>query len=162
MNRNIVTVADIQSGSVQARRPGDLAAVAPTDSQAARQVDTYFDRLSKYVPMEIIGSYLLVEGLLRELLQPEVMLRGLVVLFLLGVVATWLFTKRVLNVVRTNQVLMSVFAFAVWVFATGGWFAHLSFWAPGWGTIAVVVFAVAVRVLDIGPLPEDAKAPAAT
>jgi hypothetical protein len=155
MNRNIITEADVQRVAPKAKRPGDLSANASGVTTIPPKVDTYFDRLTKYIPMEIIGAYLVVEGLLKELLKTEELAVGLLVLFLLGMLSTWFFARRVLNVVRTSQLTMSAFAFFVWVFATGGWFVTLEFWAPGWGTIAVVVFAVMVRILNIGPLPDD-------
>ncbi|MGD0726664.1 MAG: hypothetical protein ABSB63_14025 [Spirochaetia bacterium] len=144
MNRNIITEGD-------AKRL-EKAPTAPTK-------DTYFDRLYKYVPMEIIGAYLVIEGSLKQLLKDMPLLIGLLVLFVLGILSTWLYARRALNVIRGKQLAMSAFAFVVWVFATGGWFETFTWWAPGWGTIAVVAFAVMVAILKIGPLPEPEPQP---
>ena len=154
MNRNIITEKDAQRSTPKVRRPGDLSAT-PTPAGTVLKADTYFDRLSKYVPTEIIGAYLILEGLLKELLEDRFLSLGLLILFLFGSLATWFFARRVLKVIRMSQLAVSTFGFLVWVFATGGWFATLPFWAPGWGTVSVIVFAVIVRVLNIDPLPSD-------
>jgi len=160
MDRNIITGQDVDA----VRRLGAGAREATADEAVtpalAAQADSYFDRLAKYVPVEIIGAYLLIEGLVKELTEGAAEGWALLILFLLGLVATWLFAWRVLRVVRTAQLVMSVLAFAVWVFATGGWFATLSFWAPGWGTVAVIAFGVAVRIVQLGPLPQEPTPPA--
>lgn len=155
MDRNIITVQDVMAR----RRPAPGAAGSTADEAVApalaTQADSYFDRLAKYVPVEIIGAYLLIEGLVKELTEGAAERWALLVLFLCGLAATWLFAWRVLHVARTAQLVMSVLAFAVWVFATGGWFATLRFWAPGWGTVAVIAFGVAVRIVQLGPLPQE-------
>jgi len=35
---------------------------------------------------------------------------------------------------------MSALAFSVWVFALGGFWSRFSWWAAGWGTVALVGF----------------------
>mgnify|MGYP005842852785 CR=1 FL=1 len=151
MDRNIMTTQDV----IARQRPESEAADEATARVVPTQADSYFDRLAKYVPVEIIGAYLLIEGLVKELTEGAAEGWALLVLLLLGLAATWLFAQRVLHVVRTTQRVMSVLAFAVWVFATGGWFATLSFWAPGWGTVAVIAFGVAVRIVQLEPLPQE-------
>ena len=56
---------------------------------------------------------------------------------------------------RPLQVIMSGLAFAVWVFYNGGWFEEYPFWNEGWGTIAVVIFAIIVQIIRLPALPED-------
>ncbi len=147
MNRNIITKADA------ARKPAPSFGEPSEGLGAPASPDTYSDRLLKYVPVEIIGAYLLIEGLLRELLKGDALPWGLLALMLLGAVLTWFFSNRVLGVLRTAQLAMTVFAFFVWVFATGGWFSTMQFWAPGWGTIAVIIFGVMVQIVKLDPLP---------
>ncbi len=147
MNRNIVTKEDAKA--MQAPSYGAPAGAAGAPANA----DSYSDRLLKYVPVEIIGAYLLIEGLLRELLKGDSLPWGLLALLLLGAVGAWLFSTQVLGVLRPVQLAMTVFAFVVWVFATGGWFSTMQFWAPGWGTIAVIVFGVMVQIVKLSPLP---------
>lgn len=155
MNRNIITEDDIQTAAVGTDQPGDGPVTGAAGTRTVQKADDYFDRLVKYVPLEIIGAYLIVDGLLRELLEGQALSIGLLALLVLGLLAAWFFANRVLNVVRTNQLVMTAIAFLVYVFATGGWFATFPFWAPAWGTIAVVLFGVAVRIVGIPPLTQE-------
>lgn len=147
MNRNILVEEDspelvLESGSDDPRLPS---------------VDGYLSRLLKYVPVEIIGSYLIISGLLESAYAPATTARrvSLGIFFLLGVVVSYAYAKRVLHVLRPAQLAMTSLAFAVWVFATGGVFATLAWWHPWMGTIAVVIFGVLVRLVGLGPLPEE-------
>lgn len=155
MNRNIVTEDDIPGFRLEAdtgRRPG------------ARSPDDYWARLVKYVPVEIIGAYLVVLGVLDTAYPDSGTPRriALATLAVLSLVASWLFAQRVLNVVRQAQLAMTAVAFAVWVFATGGYFSTTAWWEPWMGTIAVVAFGVAARIVGLGPLPSQAEQPAAS
>ncbi len=152
MNRNIVTKEDTK------RMPAPSFGEPAGGLVAPASADSYSDRLLKYVPVEIIGAYLLIEGLLRELLKGDALPWGLLALMLLGAVGAWLFSTQVLGVLRPVQLAMTVFAFVVWVFATGGWFSTMQFWAPGWGTIAVIVFGVMVQIVKLSPLPNPPAA----
>jgi hypothetical protein len=157
MTRNIITKEDIKPLEQGPIHFGEVPVETPVAPRKPATADTYFDRLSKYVPVEIIGAYLIVEGLVRGLLKDQTLSWGLLVLLLLGAVGSWSFARQVLGVKRPVQLAMTTFAFFVWVFATGGWFSTLQFWAPGWGTIAVVVFGVMVQIVKIGPLPSNTK-----
>jgi drug/metabolite transporter (DMT)-like permease len=150
-SRNILTEEDV-SGALESN-------VAPVSR--APTADDYWGRLFKYVPVEIIGAYLIVSGVLDTAYQDGSAARqiAMAILGCLGLVASWLFTQRVLQVVRPTQLTMTVFAFAVWVFATGGVFATTGWWQPWMGTIAVVVFGVASRIVGLGSLPESATSP---
>lgn len=146
MNRNIVTDKDIPDAHLESYSQPSMTTPRPDD---------YWARLAKYVPIEIIGAYLIIAGILDTAYRDQLTQHqfALAVLGLLGLLASWLFTQRVLNVVRRTQLTMTVAAFAVWTFATGGYFATTAWWQPWMGTIAVVSFGVAARIVGIGPLP---------
>jgi hypothetical protein len=147
MNRNIITEADV---------PGHF----DESNVAARGVpttaDDYLSRLLKYVPIEMISAYLIVAGIVESAYseQQRAQRIALGVLLVLGLVATWFYSARVLKISRTSQLIMTVVAFTVWVFAIGGVFATTDWYQPWMGTIAVVIFGVAVRIIGLGPLPQ--------
>ncbi len=150
MNRNIVTADDVRT-LAESVQPVPV----PTDRPAAPvSVDTYMDRLIKYVPVEVIGCYLLLEGILRELFTDDSLKYALAVLFAVGLALTWLVAKYVLDVERHAQIVVSMAAFAVWVFATGGWFKEVFSLQAGWGSIAVVGFGLLVGIVRMPPLPQ--------
>lgn len=151
MNRNILVEDDFP----------ELVLESGSDSPTRPTPDSYFERLLKYIPVEIIGSYLIVAGLLESAYARGSAHRvSLGIAFAVGVVLAPVYAARVLHVRRTMQLLMTAAAFAVWVFATGHFFATFSWWHPWTGTIGVVVFGVLVRVVDLGPLPPEPGPPA--
>jgi branched-subunit amino acid transport protein len=151
LNRNIITVADVPDTV----RSG-TAGVAPS---SASTVDDYFSRLLKYVPLEIIGAYLAVQGLIRTAYAGRASLHWwLLALLVAGVIASWFFAASVIHIVRRQQLAMTSLSFAVWAFATGGWFATNGWYSAWMSTAAVVVFGVLVRILRLPPLPPDAAA----
>jgi len=153
MNRNIITTEDLAPAVGGPDSLGGLPSTTPAVPAVPAKADDYFDRLMKYIPVEIITAYLLIDGIIRSLLQPGALTWGLILVFLAGAVGTWFFAQQVLGITRRVQLTMSVIAFVVWVFAIGGWFSTLQFWVPGWGTIAVIIFGVLVKVVKLDPLP---------
>lgn len=147
-DRNILTKKDIEE-LARIRTTADPSDVpVPT-------MDDYFDRLLKYVPVEIMGLYLVIEGLLKSMYDGPTINYYLLGLLIVGAFFTFWYVKRYLKVVRVFQVLMSVLAFLIWVFSMGGWFETQGFWQAGWGAIAVVIFAVTIKILRLPRLPDE-------
>ena len=150
MNRNIVTEADV------AARAGREVA-APGAGTAQLSADDYLTRLAKYVPVEMISAYLVIQGLIETAYKVGTPTRAyaLGALLVVTAIVTWFFCARVLKVQRKLQLAMAVLAFAIWVLAIGGWFATTSWWQAWFGTAAVVFFGVLVRVINLPALPAD-------
>jgi hypothetical protein len=55
---------------------------------------------------------------------------------------------------------MSVLAFAVYVFAMGGWFATTGWYHQWYASIAVPTFVVLVGIIPVKPLPTPGSPPA--
>jgi hypothetical protein len=157
-NRNIITAADIErlraakhpdeipktldvappAGAVASAAPsaGAAAAVAPSDpAHGGVNIptgDDYLTNLLKYVPPEIIAAYLFLAGTVSSNVTDKSTLRwwlgGLLAVML---AVTALYDWRVLNIVRSGQIRMSVIGVATYVFALGGWFATIP--NPGTG-----------------------------
>jgi hypothetical protein len=110
--------------------------------------DEYPDRLRKYIPTEAVGFWLAVSGMIQSA-GADVPKAGLLWLFfVIGLVFTFGWTRR-----RTNepgkptawtQIGISCGAFLVWVFATGGPFAALTFYQPLYGSLLLVTYTTAV------------------
>jgi hypothetical protein len=151
MNRNILVEEDFP----------ELVLESGSDDPRVPTPDGYLGKLIKYIPVEIIGSYLIISGLLESAYASATTARrvSLGLFFILGILVSYAYAKRVLHVVRASQLAMTSLAFAVWVFAAGGVFATLAWWHPWMGTIAVVMFGVLVRIVGLGPLPEEPPSP---
>lgn len=91
-------------------------------------VDTYFDKIVKYIPIEIVSAWIAVKGIVQaaSLGSKQIVLW---VCFGISIVFTVLFMLKQTAVPgkkpATTQTLVATGAFVVWVFALGEPFATL-------------------------------------
>ena len=113
------------------------------------EVDTYFTKLLKYIPAEIISGYVAIDAIFKSLKDVSDVFMWVVVAAL--TVLTALYILRLTNEpgkkAAVSQVIISTFAFLVWVFALGGPFARLGWYQYYYGAILLVVFTLSVPVL---------------
>lgn len=116
------------------------------------EVDTYFDKIIKYIPADIVGAWVAANGVVR-IADPRPGSRTLWLMFLGGLVlcAAWTFVQ----VARTNkqaaplQTLVSVGAFTVWVYALGGPFPDwLGWYKPVTASLLLIGYTLAVSFVD--------------
>lgn len=88
--------------------------------------DTYLSRLLKYIPTEIIALYLTIRPLFATGGNNYIVLHWC--FFFFGIIITPIYLKRMQNVNKISQLLISTFAFAVWVFAIGGPFTSVDWY----------------------------------
>jgi hypothetical protein len=175
MNRNIITKADIAQMSaaetagdvpktLDAKPPASVpeAAAAPGGVVVPTE-DDYITKLLKYIPIEILGAYLFMQTVVDTNVTTSHAHAIWLLCLLIGAgVLTVAYDRWVLSILRATQLLMSVLAFAVYVFAMGGWFATTGWYHQWYGSIAVPTFVVLVGIIPIRPLstPNSAKKPA--
>jgi hypothetical protein len=115
------------------------------------EVDTYFDRVVKYIPADIIAAWTAATGLIASATNvPSKLLSWIV--FGVGLVLTpwWIqaqTSKPGLPSART-QIMIGTLAFAVWVFALGGPFTGLSFYRPLYGSLLLILFTLIVGRIE--------------
>jgi hypothetical protein len=103
-------------------------------------VDSYVDRLLKYIPAESVALYLTLQGIILSGVGGQALTLWLWIIFVIGLCGTPLYLWRVLKVGKIVQLVVSTAAFGVWVFALGGAFASLSWYQPFIGSLVLVVF----------------------
>jgi hypothetical protein len=139
MNRRIIT-AQMQAGTM-----GTAAAGA-----AAAGTDQYVDKLFKYIPADVTAGWIAVTGLLSQLSNPSSAL--LWVLFVIFVAFAALWTWRQTRLAGAPpaivQIIIATIAFIVWVFALGGPFATLPWWNSVYGAILLIVYTLAVPLIN--------------
>ena len=113
-------------------------------------VDTYFDKVIKYIPADIVGAWVAVTGLISsDAGAPQSLL--LWVTFLAGAVLTLLWTLKQTFVPKKKpaitQALLSTGSFIVWVFALGGPFATLGFYRPLYGSLLLMFYTLAIGLV---------------
>jgi hypothetical protein len=87
--------------------------------------DTYFDKVVKYIPADVVGAWVAATGIVQaSAAAPKDTL--LWIIFVAGVLITaaWKLKQTKLPI----QAAVSTGAFAVWVFALGGPFQHLAWY----------------------------------
>jgi len=127
--------------------------VTPTQLQAsggADQVDGFFDRVVKYIPSDIVAAWTALTGLVAGATAIPAN-RVLWILFAVMTVLTYVWTLRQTALpgarpARTQAAIATV-SFVVWVFALGGPFAGVAWYAPVYGSIALIIYTLSVGLV---------------
>jgi hypothetical protein len=109
--------------------------------------DNYYSRLVKLIPSEIIAFYLALDGIASAMKQKQALLW---VIFGISLIGAWLYLGKLANVMQFLQRLLTVIAFAIWVYVFGGPFALLSWYDPGYGKLLLVIYTFFVPMLFKG------------
>ena len=135
------------SRRVRALPPKALGAAAAAQPV---EIDSYFDKVLKYIPADIVAAWLAVTGLVssaRDIPRQTV----LWVAFGSGLILTAWWTWRQATVPGrkppVTQAVISTSAFAVWVFALGGPFQSV----PGravYGSLLLIVYTLVVGLIN--------------
>jgi hypothetical protein len=126
----------------------------PLNVQAAAaqpvKPDTYFDKLLKYIPADIVAAWVAVTGLVssaHDIPRQTV----LWVAFGIGLILTawWTWKQATVPGRRppVTQAVVSTGAFAVWVFALGAPFQYV----PGrevYGSLLLILYTLVVGLID--------------
>jgi hypothetical protein len=140
---------------------GGAAPAAPTVMTIPNE-DDYLTKLLKYVPIEVLGAYLFMAGVIDSNVTNRHDRAIWLGTLLIGIlVLTIPYDRVVLKVIRSTQIAMSVVGLAVYVFALGGWFSTTTWYHQWYASIVVPAFGFVIAVLKLPPLPEE-KAPAAS
>jgi hypothetical protein len=127
MSRNIITEHDIRMARAEAGAvPGTLDALGRKLSRPEK-VDDYKTKLMKYIPAEVIGLYVALEGIVKSS-ATDGRQEAYWFIFVVGLIVTPLYLWRIGKVDKSVQLLISTLAFAVWVFALGGPFESLDWY----------------------------------
>lgn len=114
------------------------------------EVDTYFDRLLKYIPADIVAAWTVVSALIAGAngIPRETVLW---IAFVVGLILAAAYTYRqtlLPNVPPAiTQTALATFAFAVWVFALGGPFSNLAWYNPIYGSLLLIAYTLIVPLI---------------
>ena len=132
---------------------GQQTATAPGGVTVLTE-DDYLTKLVKYVPLEVLGAYLFIQGVVTSNVTKKHDLAIWLGVLLIGfLVITVIYDRMVLNVVRKAQLAISVVGLAVYIFSVGGWFATTTWYQQWYATIALPLFGLLVAIMRLGPLP---------
>jgi hypothetical protein len=128
--------------------PAAPSSAAPSSAEGDLypEADKYTTKLLKYIPAEVIALYLTLDTLIRSADQiPVAVYWGI---FLFGIIATYLYLWRVENVAKQGQLVISMLAYCIWVFAIGGPFTNLEWYDPIYGGILLPIFTFMVPIIE--------------
>ena len=114
-------------------------------------LDTYFDRVVKYVPADVVAAWLFVGTVIRSAIDgSSVGLEWAAFGFLLIFTPFWTLKQARVKGLPPAVVQSSIafVSFAVWVFALGEPFSGLDWYRPLYGSLALVAFTLLVALLN--------------
>jgi hypothetical protein len=113
------------------------------------EVDSYFTKILKYIPAEIISGYVAINAIFKSISDVSIVFHWIVVAALTALTALyiWRLTNEPQKPVAVSQIVISTIAFVVWVFALGGPFAEMGWYQYYYGAILLVMYTLAVPVL---------------
>ena len=140
MGRTVISRKDLRRLEIKAKEK-----VSTTPAQLP-EVDKYTSRLLKYIPAEVLVLYLTLDAIIRS--SDKISLAGYWAIFILGIFATYLYLWRIEKVQKQLQLLISVGAYCVWVFALGGPFVHLTWYDPIYGSLALPIYTFFIPIIE--------------
>jgi len=134
MNRRIIT-SQLMSGG-----------------EAEVTVDTYINKLWKYIPADVVAFYIFVSGLISGVGGASQQQLYYWIALGLGLVATFAWTIRQTQLSKQNpayvQAAISTLAFGGWVFALGGPFTSFSWYTSVLGAIILAAFTLFIPLIN--------------
>lgn len=118
-----------------------------------KPTDSYFEKLIKYIPADIVAAYVALDGILKENLYSPMWLGWSVFGALVALTPLYVCYMKTsppgLVARKTFHWMASTFAFMVWVFALGGPFAATFDWyRPVFGTVLLIVTTLILPVFE--------------
>lgn len=141
------------SRRVRVMLPGAQAAPAAGPAAVApgrAGVDTYFDKVVKYIPADIVGAWVAVTGLVSSAsgIPRQTVLW---IAFGVGLILTAMWTLKQTALPgrppAITQSIISTGAFAVWVFALGGPFQDVP-GQPVYGSLLLILYTLVVALVN--------------
>jgi putative flippase GtrA len=119
----------------------------------SQKLDTYFDRVIKYIPADIVAAWVAVVGIVKSGATGTSAALALWIAFVFGAILTAIWTWKQTSVAGLpavpKQILISSVAFIVWVFALGGpQFDGLTWYNPMYGSLLLIAYTLIVGLFD--------------
>jgi hypothetical protein len=143
MSREIITTRDLQK-LYQSDEAGKIA----SDTEYVATADSYFDRLFKYIPSEIVAGYIFIQAVLKQLSDSDKLLVINWLIFAVFCVLTPLYLWRIQKVLKIQQHIITLTSFIVWAFALGGPFSLYTWYDPVYGAILLPVYTIVAAIIE--------------
>ena len=114
--------------------------------EPAPKLDTYFDKVVKYIPSDIVGAWVAAAGIIRSASGvPAATVLWICFAFGVLLTALWKLKQTGLPI----QAGISTGAFVIWVFALPeGPFAHLAWYHPLYGSLVLIGYTLVSALVN--------------
>ncbi len=121
-------------------------------SKTSTKVDGYFEKIMKYIPSEIVGAWIAIQGIAKNINNPNNIFLWIIIVFL--AVLTFFYIKQQTSEenkkTAVKQTVISVGAFIIWAFAIGGQpFESLVFYNSAYGSILMILYTLTIPVIPL-------------
>ncbi|MEO1431285.1 MAG: hypothetical protein AAFV71_19930 [Cyanobacteria bacterium J06633_8] len=117
-----------------------------------KQVDTYFDKVIKYIPADVLGAWVAVDGLIEGAGVNIAQNTSLWIAFVIGIFITafWTYkqTQQHKKPAAITQIVISTGAFIVWVYASGGPFESVNLYNATYGSMLLIFYTLIVAMIN--------------
>ena len=129
-------------------RPRDKATSFGTPAEEKK--DEFLGKLAKYIPAEINAAYLFMAGIISSIsnVPPLVLWIVFLALAITAPFYFWFVAAKEKVDPDKAQIVISPFAFFIWVFAIGGPFAAYSWYNQAYGAILLGFATVLIPMVD--------------
>ena len=117
-------------------------------SASGQETDTFFDRVIKYIPADVVGGWVAVTGIAKSNAGSSTILWAAFV-FGLVITAIWTYmqTREAGKPSAVTQIVIATAAFVVWVAALGDPFSSLAGYRQYYGSLLLIGFTLAVGLV---------------
>ncbi|MGD1912396.1 MAG: hypothetical protein ACFB2X_16550 [Rivularia sp. (in: cyanobacteria)] len=121
-------------------------------SRKSVRVDSYFDKVLKYIPADIVGAWVAVEGLIKGAGNNVATITSLWIAFAIGIFITAFWTHKQTQEPQKppaiTQIIISTVAFFVWVYASGGPFETVDLYNATYGSMLLIFYTLIVALVN--------------
>jgi magnesium-transporting ATPase (P-type) len=131
-----------------------------TGGDMAREIkdyQSYQDRLLKLIPSEIVGAYMVLQGIIPAASAKW----GTLIVSAILLIMTPAYLYRLQGVQRFSQLGVTTVSFAVWVYSLGGPFQYWNLYQPWIGSTILVLWTLTVPMI-VNPQTDQNPTPTPT
>ena len=128
-------------------------------SKTEAKVDNYFEKLMKYIPSEIVGAWIAIQGIFansdREVKAVNSSQNTFlwIILAFLSILTFFYIRKQTSEENKKTaikQIIISVIAFLIWAYAIGGQpFLSLEFYDSRYGAVLMILYTLTIPLVTL-------------
>lgn len=137
--------------AIAAKKPSAISKRGVEKPAATQDYDGYLSKLAKYIPAEITAAFLAIDGILKSVIALAQVWYWLIFVILIFCTPIYLYAAALMEKKTPDkpQLIISPFAFIIWVFALGGPFVFLVGYQQAVGGVILILATLLIPAIDI-------------